>query len=270
MLLQIDYREKDLIELFSPDMIEVCNLNIGDIMILDDNKKERIIFERKTLNDLASSIKDGRYNEQSFRLDSCEIHNHNIFYIIEGNLNSYQVSKGRMEKKTLFSAMFALQFYKGFSLIKTNTTNETYLFILHYFQKLNKENKKMGYFEQKIQRPIINIETQNLSDNQNLSEKQEIIKSTQNNYCDVIKKSKKSFITKDNIGEIMLSTVPGVSSKSAQIIMKKFDSIKNLINCIEQDENCLNDIKYETTNGQYRKITSLCIKNIKEYLLNKD
>jgi ERCC4-type nuclease len=175
-----------------------------------------------------------------------------------------------MDKKTLFSAMFALQFYKGFSLIKTNTTNETYLFILHYFQKLNKENKKMGYFEEKIQRPIINIETQNLSDNQNLSEKQEIIKSTQNNYCDVIKKSKKSFITKDNIGEIMLSTVPGVSSKSAQIIMKKFDSIKNLINCIEQDEDCLNDIKYETTNGQYRKITSLCIKNIKEYLLNKD
>tara|TARA_Y100001970_G_scaffold288564_1_gene416236 strand:+ start:6162 stop:6956 length:795 start_codon:yes stop_codon:yes gene_type:complete len=262
MLLCIDYREKDLIQLFSPEMIEVCNLDVGDIMITDDNKKPRLIFERKTLNDLASSIKDGRYNEQSYRLDNHELENHNIFYIIEGNMSNYQISKGRMDKKTLYSAMFAIQFFKGFSLMKTNTLNDTYLFILHYFQKINKESKKQGYYEKKIEKPIINIQT----DENN--EKQELIKLTDNNYCDVVKKSKKSFITKENIGEIMISTIPGVSSKSANVIMQKFNTLKNLMEELEKNEKCLDDIKYETSNGTYRKITSTCIDNIKTYLIN--
>ena len=48
-----------------------------------------MIIERKTLNDLASSIKDGRYKEQGYRLSNCSLHNHNIFYLIEDNLSSY-------------------------------------------------------------------------------------------------------------------------------------------------------------------------------------
>lgn len=262
MLLCIDYREKDLIQLFDPEMIEVCNLDVGDIMITDDNKKPRLIFERKTLNDLAASIKDGRYNEQSYRLDNHEIENHNIFYIIEGNMSSYQISKGRMDKKTLYSAMVAIQFFKGFSLIKTNTLNDTHLFILHYFQKINKEPKKQGFYEKKIEKPIINIQT---NDDE---KKQEVIKCAENNYCEVIKKSKKSFITQENIGEIMISTIPGVSSKSANVIMQKFKTLKNLISELEKNDACLNDIKYETSNGTYRKITSTCIDNIKTYLIN--
>ena len=146
--------------------------------------------------------------------------------------------------------------------MKTNTLNDTYLFILHYFQKINKESKKQGYYEKKIEKPIINIQT----DENN--EKQELIKLTDNNYCDVVKKSKKSFITKENIGEIMISTIPGVSSKSANVIMQKFSTLKNLMEELEKNEKCLDDIKYETTNGAYRKITSTCIDNIKTYLIN--
>ena len=44
--------------------IEPRNLNIGDFVI------GRYIIERKTLSDLASSILDGRYKEQSSRLDT--------------------------------------------------------------------------------------------------------------------------------------------------------------------------------------------------------
>ena len=42
----------------------------------------QLIFERKSLADLISSIKDGRYIEQSFRLSECSLDNHNIYYII--------------------------------------------------------------------------------------------------------------------------------------------------------------------------------------------
>ena len=55
-------------------------LELGDIRIISDNID--FIYERKTMNDLLSSIKDGRYKEQKHRLLS----NHkNINYIIEGS-----------------------------------------------------------------------------------------------------------------------------------------------------------------------------------------
>ena len=62
--------------------MKIEQLHIGDVVFEDDSGKPIIIFERKTLMDLAASIKDGRYNEQSFRLDKEPAHNHNIIYII--------------------------------------------------------------------------------------------------------------------------------------------------------------------------------------------
>ena len=38
---------------------------------------------------LNSSIKDGRYVEQSHRLTGYNMHNHNIIYLIEGDLSIY-------------------------------------------------------------------------------------------------------------------------------------------------------------------------------------
>ena len=96
MKLVIDYREKKLIGLinsikrmndkFKPIEVVVENLPLSDVIIKDKKDNEKLLIERKTINDLASSIQDGRYNEQSYRLNNCEIHNHNIMYLIEGNI----------------------------------------------------------------------------------------------------------------------------------------------------------------------------------------
>lgn len=269
MELLIDYREKELIELMkgSNQQMSSENLLLGDIVFKQENK-ERIIFERKTLYDLAASIKDGRYQEQSFRLNNCATPNHNIFYIIEGNMNSYNISKGRMDKKTLYSAMFAIQFHKGFSLIKTNNIQETMIFIYSYFQKMQKEEKKQGYYEPDV---VINKESNvmqiNTSDQNTKGLSIEPILQQESSYNDVIKRSKKSNITKENIGEIMLSNIPGVSSKSANIIMQKYKTLEKLIEALKQDNCCLNKIQYETSNGQLRKINKTCGSNIIEYLV---
>jgi hypothetical protein len=87
-------------------------------------------------------------------------------------------------------------------------------------------------------------------------------------YCDVfkIKKEKNGNITPSNIGEIMLCTIPGISSKTAIVIMKEFKTINCLIKSLENDGHCLNNI-YMETNGKKRKISSQCIENIKSYLL---
>ena len=118
-IIKIDCREHDLIPLIKSKFedskniqIETGSLPIGDILFLKD-EKEILIVERKKASDLAASIKDGRYKEQSFRLDGNELPNHNILYLIEGNLNTT-----RMDKTTLMSSIFSLNHYQGFSVWK--------------------------------------------------------------------------------------------------------------------------------------------------------
>ena len=72
--LEIDYREKKLIEQFKNNKNNknnqnyiISNLDIGDI-IIKYNEYITYIIERKTISDLCSSILDGRYREQKERL----------------------------------------------------------------------------------------------------------------------------------------------------------------------------------------------------------
>ena len=91
--IQVDYREADLlknihhlmetVEQFKNLVVETKNLSLGDVSFIekrenDEESVTHLLIERKTISDLVSSIKDGRYNEQSFRLNELEIHNHNI------------------------------------------------------------------------------------------------------------------------------------------------------------------------------------------------
>ena len=308
MLITIDYREKELIDLFQlnetepePETeeikgkkkekglekikIKVENLKLGDIVISDDddggNGNELLLFERKSLNDLASSIKDGRYVEQSYRLDGYEsIPNHNIVYIIEGDLSKWKENtkyNGRVNKKTLLSSMCSMLYYKGFSVIRTMNITETCELILNWADKLQREKgTKKPYYsgskmenqepeEQPQEQDDEKIQLQLQTQSQSQSQPQHVRES---HYCDVfkIKKEKNSNITPGNIGEIMLCTIPGISSKTAIVIMKEFKTINGLIKSLEKDAHCLNSI-YMETNGKKRKISSQCIENIRNYLL---
>ena len=102
MLLKVDIRERKLIKIlkaykshlnFENINIEIEKLDLGDAIICDDNSNEKLILERKSLNDLASSIKDGRYVEQSHRLTNYPIHNHNIVYIITNSGSKRPITK---------------------------------------------------------------------------------------------------------------------------------------------------------------------------------
>ena len=96
-MIWVDYREKELIThldnaLDDKKKFHICNLPIGDVIIGCDSendipKPEEIlcIMERKTVSDMAASIRDGRYEEQSYRLNDSNVPNHNILYVIEGD-----------------------------------------------------------------------------------------------------------------------------------------------------------------------------------------
>ena len=292
MIVTIDYREKELIDLCQLKLLEtepeteeikgkkkekeiekikikVENLKLGDIVISNDGDgngdNELLLFERKSLNDLASSIKDGRYAEQSFRLDGYEsVPNHNIVYIIEGDLSKWKENakygcKNRVAKKTLITSMCSMLYYKGFSVIRTMNMTETCELILNWADKLQRENgaKKPYYSFNGSSGSGAKMEKQELE-----PELEQHVR--ESHYCDVfkIKKEKNGNITPGNIGEIMLCTIPGISSKTAIVIMKEFKTINGLIKSLEKDAHCLNNI-YMETNGKKRTISSQCIENIR-------
>ena len=189
-------------------------LPLGDIIIHDPKQeKDIVLFERKSLNDLAASIRDGRYKEQSFRLSqTTDFHNHNIIYIIEGDIAKYRPhpSSG-VTKSALQSAMVSLLYYKGFSVIRTMNVSETADFILHFADKVAKESAISGT------NPAYSCSSATDTTSSEAT-------ASTDRYSEVAsKKEKRDFITRENIGEIMLAQVPGVSPKIAAGIMKKYD-----------------------------------------------
>ena len=274
MIIQIDNREQDLliqinilisiIPLFKDIKIETHCLPIGDVLIFNEETKETdLIIERKSINDLLASIKDGRYEEQSYRLNGLKKHNHNIIYLVEGDINQMNRFKdNKMEKLTIYSAIFSLNYYKGFSVIRTFTIEESAIFICNSVIKLSKErNGKKAFYTAHI----INETNETKEIKEEIDKKEESDK----DYIGVVKKVKKDNITADNIDEIMLCQIPGISAASAIAIMQKFKTLTNLLKELEHDDTCLKDIATINVKGQSRKINKTCSVNIVKYLLKK-
>ena len=197
-------------------------LPLGDIIIHDPAQGQQgrdiVLFERKSLNDLAASIQDGRYKEQSFRLtQTTDFHNHNIIYIIEGDIARYDAKHSRISKSALQSAMVSLLYYKGFSVIRTMNVGETAEFILHFADKVVKE-RALGPAVPAYSNTLPTLPTLTT-----LPRDDDDATASTDRYSEVAsKKEKRDYITRENIGEIMLSQVPGVSPKIATGIMKKY------------------------------------------------
>jgi ERCC4-type nuclease len=159
MNLKIDVREAELIKKCQANIEMISNfkdiklvpvqLPLGDI-ILNDGQKDLLIIERKSLSDLAASIKDGRYEEQSFRLNGLPHHNHNIIYLIEGDFNRFNSFKDRIDKLTLYSALISINYFKGFSVWRSMSIDETALMICNMAYKLNKEKDKQPFYSNNL------------------------------------------------------------------------------------------------------------------------
>lgn len=320
MKLVIDCREKELLKqinqqvLFTPPfkkiVVESKNLPIGDILIKDDSNNDLLIIERKTIPDLLSSIKDGRYEEQSYRLNGIEHPNHNIMYLIEGDTNNKKYFQ-KVDKMMFYSALLSLNYYKGFSVIKTQNLTETAIFICNSLIKIQKNNdlkKQPFYINDIVKNNDTNTNTNNDTNNDakcdetddNLKQDGSLIKmrkdeileiatlseeeeqAEEKDYVHVVKKVKKENVTTNNIDEIMLSQVPGISSTIAIAIIRKFKSIKKIVesydNFIKENQSetiskelvskeLFNDIFYINSKGDRRKITKTSMNNLYQYLL---
>lgn len=278
----IDERERDLYDKIDTIVnlsgnnttIQISRevLPLGDILIQTDSQRNVVLIERKSFSDLLASIKDGRYEEQSYRLiHTGEYSPHNIIYMIEGMFSQVRTP---MEKRIILSAMTSLNHFKGFSVFRTCSLNETAENIVWMAEKMEKEfqrGKRAAYTLSPPNAENISTSSPNehisndvgLSCEENTSSCNTQISSA--NYCTVVKKVKKDNITPENIGHIILCQIPGISSVTAMAIMKQYGTFSNLIDEIRTNPTSLENIVCNN-DGKSRKISKTCVKNVIEYL----
>lgn len=248
MKLIVDEREKQVYENITqpfPSNIEVVKqvLPLGDFLVTEDDDTPVLLCERKSFSDLFASIKDGRYEEQSYRLsnDSRFPNKKNIVYVIEG---VYSQLPSASQKKLLVSTITSLFYFKGFTVLRTTSPLDTADTLLHMIDKIARD-----YAKGKKPWPGI-IPNPPAMDGGDVSDIPEILggheptPSTPVAYSHVVKAVKKDNINRDNIGVIMLSQVPGISATTAEAIMREADnSMGVLINILETDPDRLYSLK---------------------------
>lgn len=250
MRMIIDNRERDLIEkcrsLIQNDQnyvsIETDVLPIGDILFRTDEGKDVLLVERKTLQDMIASVKDGRYEEQSHRLKYASgFAPHNIVYLIEG---MFSTLRSPLEKKLVLSAMTSLLYFKGFSPLRTSGLQETADVLIHMADKIDRN------FIKGVLPWYLSTEQGENTGETNGSDKEHV-------YSGFVKKVKKENITPENMGEILLCQIPGISSQYAQAILKHFEGFSNIIAKVKEGTATFENISYETK-GKQRRIPKSC------------
>lgn len=272
-------------------------LTLGDMVIEYNDGTVALLIERKTLLDLLSSIRDSRYEEQSYRLvHSSGVPRHNIVYLIEGMMNQLSLQK---ERDLVYSAATSLNHYKGFSVYRTVNVLETAQWLWAVTMKIHRNHtqKKSAYFpcpsnkfpghdndthrlssfpsnhvaivdqeEIEVSEPdtLTNtiISTPEIAQEQEPPQVQSPVP-----YCSVVKKVKKDNVTPDNLGEIVLCQIPSISSVSAVAIMKKFGTLAQLITALQTDSSCLDDITTTSPKGT-RKLSSAVAANLRRFLIS--
>mgnify|MGYP001435048893 CR=1 FL=1 len=214
MIIEIDNREPQIIKEYFNNifnnsnnsknevLIKLKNLDQGDFIIRNSKDNILLIIERKTIDDLLSSVKDNRYLEQSKRYTELDIPNNKIFYIIEGNYTKYK--KESIEYKTIYSCLFSLNYVKGFTLLFTDSINGTCTIIEEYINKII-ENKISSEYKlnlvkkQTITKENINYYMLNLVPGIGLETAKEILYNTNKSFYEFLKLLKNSEIDLESI-----------------------------------------------------------------------
>ena len=242
----LDVREKNLIREMNVKCragagdaelsLEVQQLNLGDVLLYSGSNLLAVI-ERKTVQDLESSIRDGRYREQCSRLKSLPIEDRKVIILVEGNYSTHVPSRfGRgLPKESLVGAQISMWFREGFTVVNTWDVQMTALYIecaIRKIHRLTMENKESA--TRLLPTPALMPTPQ-------------------------------STRTPENAVLMILCQVPGISTKTALAIQAHFPSIKTLLDKLEENPQCLDAVML-TSGTKTRALPKNCKTNIKLYL----
>jgi ERCC4-type nuclease len=206
--IHVDYRESALLSHFASLGTDVIqnNLELGDIHVTDSDHNITLVFERKTLSDLAASVKDGRYKEQKRRiLSHCQ--SKHVTYIIEGGGLLPQESKHGLSPSVYEGVYINTMYRDGAHVIFVRDSAETAQWILNVATKLRQNPSKF------------------------LTEAGEYVESCK------VKSRRCDNITPENCYVMQLCQIPGVSIKIAKTIKEQYKSMKSLLDALSAASN---------------------------------
>ena len=146
MELTIDNREPETIKSYFKekkyDWAKFENLLIGDYVFKYNNELV-VIIERKTVEDLAASINDGRYREQKLRLLKNYPLN-KILYIIEADLtqDNKSIKYNKVKKSTIYSSIINMYLRDNLNVYHCKNKEETLEFLETLALKIKKQGLK--------------------------------------------------------------------------------------------------------------------------------
>lgn len=221
------YKNKKIIK------YEIKQLDIGDILIYV-NDDLFIVIERKTINDLISSIMDGRYREQKLRLKSLmDKHNRRlkIIYLIEGKLISKR--KSSIPNSTVWSTMCKLIMRDNFIVFRSKSIKESVNFIKTMSSKAVESYKANNYIKS-INNKNMNGDNDNENNTEDGVNNIEDSKNLFSQYASSIRIKKKDNLTPGICFSRQLAQIPGVSARIALCIMNVYQSMSKLIIAYEE------------------------------------
>ena len=219
----VDIREHNLIKQLKERNVifETSRLDIGDIILNRKVEKEhdvvqsiydrevesesefrieKLVIERKTIEDLAASIKDGRYREQKERM-KCS--GNEIMYIFEGPIKE---RVNGIPRNTLMKAILNCIYRDKFYTLRTENLTETAdaLIMLESICAQNASNSKCA---------------------------------KQNNRYTPIHIEKKKNMTNEMVYLLQLSCIPGISIEIAKKISTIWPDMSTLYESHKNEEN---------------------------------
>ena len=187
--LKVDHREGKLKELLGDHDVVYENLEYGDIQLLS-NGEIVLVIERKTIDDLMASIKDGRYKNQKARSLQA-FKQSQLYYIIEGRLTFTPTSN--VNTKIIQSAVINTMIRDKIACFHTSSLAETYELVIGIYNRVKEDPDKYLVSSSPAEQTVVTT-------------------------------SNKS--TPEQVFKAMLCQIPGLSDKSAAVVSARWSNWK--------------------------------------------
>lgn len=178
-------------------------LDVGDILIQVEGLDETVCIERKTWSDMASSIIDGRLQEQKSRMVEPNVI---YMYVIEStHLPKWNATHGYMKNTSIWGAILKLQLRDGHRVLHSSSSEDTATIALYIAKQL-----EAGGFAPKDAPRTISGTTVQKRKRDNMNDPHSAL-------C------------------AMLTVIPGMSPSRAFVVANAFPSVQRLIDAKQSD-----------------------------------
>ncbi|KAI8066753.1 hypothetical protein BC940DRAFT_302209 [Gongronella butleri] len=208
-------------------------MDLGDVLWIAKHRATNeelfldIVVERKRLDDLLYSIKDGRYMEQKYRLknSSCR----KVIYVIE-EYNKEALLKGSINAQTVRTSMASIQAVDNFYLKRTTSLDETIDYLVTTTKMVQLLYKDKVLYE--IPPRLVNKETYHHAKTA-LNREPFLISYSMFNQMN----SKSGSTTLRDLQIRMLMTIRGISAEKAIALARHYPTPQSLLKKMNEVEN---------------------------------